>query len=201
MFMKTLALALALMLSMLAVPQEDAYAAALTSQEEADLAYTREEEKVARDTYLTFYSHWKLAIFSNIASAEQSHMDAILKLLQKYGLRDPAAGNPVGTFTNSSLQALYNALVATGAESELSALKVGGLIEETDMRDIEAAVARAQHDDIISTYRTLLCGSRNHLRSFAKLVAAKTGQPYAAQLLTQEQVNTILESPMENCGS
>lgn len=39
----------------------------------------REEEKLARDVYLTFYDEFDLATFSNIASSEQMHMDALFK--------------------------------------------------------------------------------------------------------------------------
>ena len=52
-----------------------------TEVEAADLAFMREEEKLARDTYLTFFERWDLAVFSNIASSKQMHTDAILKLL------------------------------------------------------------------------------------------------------------------------
>jgi len=34
-------------------------------------------------------------VFSNIASSEQMHMNALLKLLKKYDLPDPAAGNEI----------------------------------------------------------------------------------------------------------
>ncbi|HKB58692.1 MAG TPA: DUF2202 domain-containing protein [Gallionellaceae bacterium] len=173
---------------------------ALTQEETDDLLFTREEEKVARDTYLTSYDTWGLEIFSNISSSEQSHMDAMLKLLEKYNLPDPAAGKAIGEFTNPTLQTLYNTLEGLSSASALSALKVGGLIEETDIRDIKAAVARSQHPDITKTYETLMCGSRNHLRSFAQSVEVYTGTSYVAQVLSQDEVNQILAEPMEKCG-
>src|SRR5512143_2239794 len=79
-------------LSAVALPSYAAPLAAtepLSSQEQADLLYMREEEKLARDTYLTLYDLWASTVFSNIASSEQMHMDAILKLLKKYNLSDP----------------------------------------------------------------------------------------------------------------
>ena len=203
MLTRIIAIALTMVLSTFAAPYASvAYAApALTSQEQADLLYIREEEKVARDSYLTLYGVWSLQVFSNIAEAEQSHMDAILKLLDKYNLADPAAGNGIGVFTNPKLQTLYYTLMAKGELSSLDALEVGGLIEETDIVDITAAVGRSQHEDITKTYETLMCGSRNHLRGFAQVITADTGLPYQAQVLPQDQVNQILASPMEKCGS
>jgi hypothetical protein len=181
-------------------------AAARTSQsslsqvEQTDLLFMREEEKVARDVYLKLYESWRLAVFSNIASAEQSHMDALLKLLRTYRLPDPAAGNAIGEFTNPALQSLYDSLMEKGQLSALDALQVGGIIEETDMRDLAGAIDRSDNVDIDTTYESLLCGSRNHLRAFAHNLESMTGQPYAALVLTQEEVDAILNSPMEQCG-
>lgn len=173
---------------------------ALSDAEKADLLFMREEEKVARDTYLTFDEQWHLKVFSDIAKSEQKHMDAILKLLNKYNLPDPAEGNAIGVFDNLVLQALYTNLIATGSVSALDALKVGGLIEEKDMLDIKAAIERSQQDDIDAVYESLLCGSRNHLRSFVQNIVALTTQPYVAQILDQAEVDAIIASPMENCG-
>jgi len=68
------------------------------------LLFMREEEKLARDVYLTLYDQWNLSIFKNIAASESAHMDAILTLLERYGIDDPAAGKDVGEFTNPDLQ-------------------------------------------------------------------------------------------------
>jgi len=172
----------------------------LSAEETADLTFMREEEKMARDVYLVLYDKWDLDVFSNIASSEQKHMDAILKLLKKYKLTDPAANTLIGQFTNADLQELYNSLVAKGLLTDLDALLVGGIIEETDMRDIMHAIDRSQQADIDSVYENLLCGSRNHLRAFALGIEAITKRPYAAQVLYQEEVDEILSSPMEQCG-
>jgi len=191
------------MLFVLSAPlYSNAYGATLTISEEekADLLYMREEEKLARDTYLTLYEVWNLNVFSNIASAEQKHMDALLKLLKKYNLPDPAANTAIGEFTNPTLQNLYNTLIAMGKQSSLNALKVGGIIEETDMRDINAAIARSQKEDIDLVYESLVCGSRNHLRGFAENIVTATGVAYAAQVISQAEVDQILQTPMEKCG-
>ena len=179
--------------------------AALSADEQADLLFMREEEKLARDTYLTFYALYEssgldLSVFSNIASSEQMHMNALLKLLKKYDLADPAAGNDIGEFTNTALQSLYATLIGAGMVGPLEALKVGGLIEEKDMHDIQEAIDRSQKADIDAVYESLLCGSRNHLRAFAQNIEFLIGLPYTAQVLSQEEVDEILDSPMERCG-
>jgi len=127
-------------------------------------------------------------------------MDAMLSLLSKYHLPDPATGNQIGEFTNPSLQTLYLNLNALGMQSEIEALKVGGVIEETDIRDLKVSIANTTHPDIAKVYENLFCGSRNHLRAFASTIGAMTGQAYTALVLTQAEVDTILSSPRERCG-
>ncbi|HUV93138.1 MAG TPA: DUF2202 domain-containing protein, partial [Anaerolineales bacterium] len=61
----------------------------LTEVEAEGLIFMREEEKLARDVYLTLYDQWDIPIFQNIARSEQTHTDAIKNLLDTYGLVDP----------------------------------------------------------------------------------------------------------------
>ena len=173
----------------------------LSQVEKTDLLFMREEEKLARDVYLTLYATWGLAVFSNIASSEQSHMDAILKLLRTYRLPDPATGNAIGEFSNPTLQSLYDTLMEKGRLSALDALQVGGIIEETDMRDLVDAIERSDNADIDATYDNLLCGSRNHLRAFARNLESMTGQTYTALVITQDEVDAVVNSPLEQCGA
>lgn len=172
----------------------------LTTEEAANLTLIREEEKLARDTYLALFNKWGNIVFSKIASSEQAHMDAILGLLQHYGLPDPAAGNAPGKFTNPKLQALYSDLTARGLQSELEALKVGGLIEETDIRDLKTSIANTSRPDILKVYENLFCGSRNHLRAFSRTIGPLISQPYTAMVLTQAEVDAIVNTPMERCS-
>jgi hypothetical protein len=171
-----------------------------TADEAADLAYMREEEKFARDLYLRFAETWGASPFATIANAEQNHMDAMLRLLRKYRLADPAAGNVVGEFADAELQALYSVLLQRGFTSELEALKVGGLVEEVDLLDLEISMAHTTKTDIRAVYSALACGSRNHLRAFAAEVRAITGQAYVAQSMSQVAVDAILAQPWERCG-
>jgi hypothetical protein len=195
----------AMLLAMSTLLYSAAYSATplpLSDQEEAKLLFMREEEKLARDVYLTFYDEFDLATFSNIASSEQMHMNALLKLLKKYDLPDPAAGNDIGEFTDPDLQALYATLIASGMAGPLEALKVGGKIEEKDMVDIQEAIELSDHADIDLVYESLLCGSRNHLRAFAQAIEAQFGETYTQQWPASDwaQLYAILTSPTEKCG-
>lgn len=170
--------------------------AALSEPEIADLTFMREEEKMARDVYAELYQYYKedgteLLVLANIATSEQQHMDAMLRLLNKYRLDDPAAGMERGEFENTTLAALYQNLVSDsdtnvpilneptsgGKVSPVAALYVGAWIEERDMLDIMQAIANTSRADIVGVYTNLLCGSRLHLRAFVKRLGSDDYEP------------------------
>lgn len=76
----------------------------LSEIERTSLIYMREEEKLARDVYLTLYDTWGQQIFSNIASSEQTHTDAIKTLIERYDIADPVIDDIRGIFTSPILQ-------------------------------------------------------------------------------------------------
>jgi hypothetical protein len=162
----------------------------LTNAEASDLLFMREEEKLAHDVYVTLYAEWGSRVFINISQSEQTHTEAVLGLIEKYGLQDPALG--FGMFANSELQELFNVLVTSGLQTELDALMVGALIEEVDMEDIVDAMERTTKADILNVYGNLLAGSKNHLNAFVKNIEAITGETYVAQWISQDEVDAIL---------
>ena len=193
-------------------------ATSLDADEVSHLTFMREEEKLARDVYLTFAGMYPDAgIFLTIASAsEQTHADMIRDKLADYNLPDP---NPdtnllpdnIGVFTGAEwggyFTEKFDALTAQGSESELAALYVGALIEELDMHDIvdcpDVMVDAGYRDPcglrytderaLINVYRSLIDGSENHLRAYVGQIEAEIGAGnYVAQYLTQEEVDRIL---------
>lgn len=168
----------------------------------------REEEKLARDVYLALADHYRprpeaatlVALFGNISRSEQQHMDRLKALLAAAGLADPVDGAETrGRFTDPVLASLYADLVATGLTSLPSALKVGALIEETDIDDLNRAMAATRQTTLLSTYGGLKCGSGNHLRGFVAPLQSE-GSVYAAQVLTPAEVAAILADPGGPCG-
>ncbi len=162
----------------------------LTNAEAADLLFMREEEKLARDVYITLYAEWGVRVFDNISGSEQTHMDKILDLLVKYGLDDPALG--FGEFSDAELQELFDDLIGLGLQSKLDALMVGALVEEVDMEDIVHAMDRTDEADILTVYGNLLAGSKSHMNAFVRNIEAITGETYVAQWISQEEVDAIL---------
>lgn len=169
----------------------------LDYEEEQSLLFMREEEKLARDVYLTFYEQWEKPVFANIAESEQTHTDAVAEKIEKYGLPDPVIDDTIGIFVNSFLLEKYYELVAKGQLSELDALMVGAFIEELDIIDLQESIEKTDEADIQELYSNLMRGSRNHLRAFVELIEDATGEDYKAQLLDQEAVDAIADSPYE----
>ena len=164
----------------------------LSVDEIGDLLFMREEEKLARDVYTVLYDQWQIPVFQNIAGSEQAHMDALLTLINQYGLQDPAAGKDVGVFTDPSLQTLYDQLIAAGSESLAGALVAGATIEEVDILDLQGSLAQTANADIVPVYQNLLAGSENHLRAFVSSLERQTGEAYQPQYLSQEAYAAIL---------
>ncbi len=164
----------------------------LTDQEIDSLKYMREEEKLARDVYLTLYEKWNnINIFYNIGQSEQKHMDSIKKLMDKYGIDDPAQGNDIGVYTNQELQDLFNQLTTEGKQSLINALTVGGKIEELDIIDLENYIGLTDKSDIKQVYNNLLEGSKNHLIAFVK-VLKNQGVFYEPFYLNQQELDEII---------
>ncbi len=160
------------------------------------LIHMREEEKLARDVYTTLYSKWSVNMFTNISASEQTHMDGILLLLNKYGLADPAANKGIGEFNNTALQTLYNELVAKGNVSITEAYIVGAIIEDLDLSDLKNALAGNDNQDIKVIYESLAKGSRNHMRSFNGVII-NSGLVYTPQFITQAEFDAIVTSAIE----
>jgi hypothetical protein len=152
-----------------AVPAATALAP-LSPDEISTLLWMREEEKVARDVYITMNEKWSQKIFARIAASEQKHFDAIGKKLALYGIPDPAADKDIGEFSVDALQKMYDDLVAQGNVSYVEALKAGVTIEEEDIEDLEAAIDETDAVPLEITYVHLLNGSENHLASFIKVL-------------------------------
>ena len=94
-------------------------------------------------------------------------MDAMDGLITRYQLKDTTPAQP-GKFTVPELQALYDELMAFGSESLENALMVGKLIEETDIADLQEAIAATREKPIKNVLGNLLSGSNNHLDAFVR---------------------------------
>jgi|PlaIllAssembly_1097288.scaffolds.fasta_scaffold451859_1 hypothetical protein len=127
-----------------------------------------EEEKVARDVYITLGELYPDEnTFANIQLSEQNHMDAVRKLCVKYGIEIPADDQPVGVFDLTEMGELYSYFVDLEDDSLISALQVGIAIENMDIENLrEALNTEGMPKDAIRVLNNLLNGSLNHLDAF-----------------------------------
>ena len=156
----------------------------------------RQEEKLARDVYLTLYQKWGLPIFQNIARSEQTHMDAVKALIDKYGLPDPDANMGIGEFRDEKFRKLYEELVAEGSKSVVDALKVGATIEDLDIKDLQYWLSKTDNEDIKLAFCNLMKGSRNHLRAFVSQLQ-RYGATYTPQYISEQEFNAIISGSQE----
>ena len=140
----------------------------LTEAQEAEMVFMAEEEKMAGDLYEAFYDMYGVRVFTNIASSEDKHTDAVRNLLDAYGLDDPTVGMAAGEFTLPEVQAMYDDLLAQGSESLEAALAVGVTVEEVDIADLQDAVDGLDAPRAAAVYENLLAGSENHLKAFSR---------------------------------
>ncbi len=143
------------------------------SQEERDgLIHMRLEEKLARDVYTTLGNTWNLKVFMNIKTSEQTHMEAVKRLLVKYGIEDPVTTDEVGVFSDPQFQALYDQYIDQGLISEYDAFTVGKTIEELDIADLTYQLTYVvDNPDIIRVYQNLKTASESHLAAFIKCLS------------------------------
>lgn len=173
----------------------------LSPEEAAGLTYMREEEKLARDVYLTLYKAWGPPVFQNIAGSEEAHMNSVLLLLDQYGLPDPVAEKGVGEFADPEFQELYGQLTAQGRLSLAEALKVGAQIEELDIVDLQQRLAQTDNEYIVQVYSNLLKGSENHLGAFVSNLERQTGEVYQPVYLDQDNYQAIISSAARGGGN
>ncbi len=188
----------------------------LTVGEHEHLIYMREEEKLARDVYITLGQMYpRSRVFGNIASSEEKHTTAVKRILDKYSIEDPVTNDNVGVFTGDKygdyFSATFDALIDRGSVSNLEALYVGAYIEELDILDInkcdhvildrneelnypeDCGLESTTKSDLQRMLGSLLSGSENHLRAFVQNIERHIGYGnYQAQVISQEEVDDIL---------
>lgn len=148
----------------------------LSEEQKDTLFYIFQEEKVARDVYITLGKLYPdETTFAEIQISEQEHILSAQVLCERYGI-DTSMVNLsqeegyVGLLELDSMQTLYDSCISLGSQDLLSALKVGEEIEVTDIEDLEHA-AEGMPLDVVNVYQHLKDGSLNHLDAFEKAIA------------------------------
>jgi hypothetical protein len=164
----------------------------LTEVEVTSLMLMREEEKFAREVYLSMFAIYNHRTFSNIAKSENAHTSAVLYLIKGFGLTDPS---PVGAteFSNPLFTDLYAQLTTKGSVSLVEALKVGAFIEEYDIADLQRHLKETENATVAKVYGNLLRGSKFHLKAFTYALKAQ-GATYSPTILSEEEYQDIVNN-------
>ena len=168
----------------------------MTLEDKNAFLFMLEEEKLARDTYEYLDAQYEINQFANIKLSEQSHVDAVVNLLDEYNIDYIIL--PYGEFVNEEMQKLYDQFVEKGQIDAMNALEVGATIEDLDIVDLRKFIEATSNTSMISVFESLQCGSRNHLRSFTRAIE-NLGETYEPQFLTTEEYNAIVASTNERC--
>ena len=144
----------------------------LTEEQKDTLFYIYQEEKVARDVYITLGNiYTDENTFASIQISEQRHIDSAKGLCKKYDVSIEGVNEKnVGNFVLPVLQELYDTLVEKGKKSHLDALEVGEYIEVTDIEDLEHAQV-GMPSDVVNVFENLKEGSLSHLDAFEAAIA------------------------------
>ena len=168
-----------------------AYSQELTDDEKEGIKYIYEVEKVARDVYQNLYKKWGSPVLNIISQSEQSHMDIMKKLIDKYNLDDPAEGKGYGEFSTSELQKLYHDLLKLGGDSDVNALSTATMIEEFDIVEIKKYSDNTDREDVFSAYKILLEGSESHIIAFVSILNSMKVE-YKPTYLSQQDYDKIV---------
>ncbi len=181
----------------------------ITKAEAVHVLLMRQEEKLARDVYITLDEQWLSAVFETIAVSEQRHMDAIGRIIVAQKMDDPITNDALGMYAKTVegekdvFGELYTDLAERGNVSYVEALKVGAFIEELDILDLLAALEEVENTYVARVFQNLLRGSRNHLRAFVNALEDE-GVIYLPQLMSQDDYDVIISNSIERgngCGN
>jgi len=147
-----------------------AASATSSSSVKKSLAFMYEEERLAKEVYLSVYKKQPVQQLYRIATnSETRHISAVESLARKYGVA--ISPQRVGRYRNSHIQSLFNTLYKKGIRSTKDALQVGCMVEVTDINDLNKYIYQAQQagaSDVLQTYEFLRKGSYNHYWAFDK---------------------------------
>ncbi len=163
----------------------------LTQEVKDSLAYMGNEERLAYDVYMNLYNDYnnsgvEIKQFYNISTrSEVKHIATVQDLAKRYNLsvtdfkdvnetivneNNMSSSNmPSGVYDVPEIQELYDTLYAMGKESKEDALKVGCMVEVTDVNDLDEYIKQAQNSnaqDVVSAFEFLRKGSYNHYWAF-----------------------------------
>ena len=166
----------------------------LTADEIEFIYAVREDEKVARDLYFSFFGTFGLKPFENIGKAEDNHIKATEKLFDYYEIDYPALSEN-GKFENAIRQKLFDSLLLKGTP-ELEAFKVMAMLEESNIVEYGEVLKTIANPNIKIVIENLARASANHFKAAIRQITA-LGGTYTPAIMTQEQYEAVIATGFE----
>jgi len=193
----------------------------LSDEVKNDLAYMGNEERLAYDVYnklATLFPEQKPLV--NIpTNSEIQHINSIKALVTKYDVNitdlsvvdinesrlniDANLTEVAGVYNIQAVQDLYDSLTATGEASAVDALKVGCMVEVTDVDDLDVDIIDAEESnatDVVDVFNFLRDGSYSHYWAFDSALKG-LGVTEGCCAAGDEYCKTELEYPKTENGN
>lgn len=134
-------------------PAKNPMTAALSEQEAADLALAIQEEYTAMNTYLAVTNELgAVQPFTRIARSEQQHVNALIRVAQRYGVEVPENAGEIADIQWSTLE---------------EACQLGVTFEQLDADLYDQLLPNTTNPALIRVYTNLQRASlNNHLQAF-----------------------------------
>lgn len=165
----------------------------LSQQDISWLTRMREEEKLARDIYISFWNKWGNDAFVNTSKSEQTHMDYVKVILDRYWIDDPIKDDSVWIFSFYAMKKLYDDFVFKWNKSLLDAFILSADAESLDILDASDLLQQTKNKDIMELYNNLIIWSRSHLRAYVENIKDNGGD-YKPKYISQAVYDEIISS-------
>lgn len=170
-------------------------AAPMTEAERLGLVRMIEEVQASRDFYLKINEEWEFNVFAAIAEHEQTHVDLLAAVANKYKLDAPLHNKP-GMYVNGLVQARYDSLHRAGLVNFREGIRSAAFEEETALATLQRLRKAAVNPDLVLVYDEGLRCTRNELRQIWETLD-RLGYTYTPKKITRAQWDEIVQSPME----
>lgn len=173
----------------------------LSDQEISGMQFIREEEKAAKDFLQSMSLIYDNPLIEQLYNSEQTHFEAAILGIQKYGLADPASGKARGNFTSPNIQAFYNRAIQDGELSIADAMTtVARLHEASHVTLFNQLNSVANNRDLRMVYHSLLTATRNHMRLMDRTLSGM-GVTYAPMFISTSDYRDIITGAVEERSS
>jgi hypothetical protein len=140
----------------------------LNTAQRTALADVAEQQQLARDLYRAFAAQYDNTMLDHAADAAASQLDAVRTLMTRYGVADPTAGETAGAYSDQSVQATYDRLLAQGQGGYDNALTVLRTLEAAHVTALTNDLSGLTAPDVRQVYNRLLSLSAMYQAMFAQ---------------------------------